>query len=84
MNADRFPLSPILRVAARGVDPSLPPRLFAAAVNHRVGLDRWQRRRWEQIGLTVEKADELAVALRRHPSEIWDDWWERALTTESA
>lgn len=27
-------------------------------------------------GLTYWWADRLATALRRHPSDIWPDWWD--------
>jgi hypothetical protein len=32
--------------------------------------------RWRKRGLSVDEADELAVAMDRHPSEIWPDWYE--------
>ncbi len=31
---------------------------------------------WRRRGLTVERADELAVAVGHHPGELWPDaWW---------
>lgn len=30
--------------------------------------------RWHTLGLTVTEADRLAVALGRHPAEIWPEW----------
>lgn len=35
--------------------------------------------RWREKGLTVDQADELAVLVGVHPSEVWGDvWWARS------
>lgn len=31
--------------------------------------------RWRRCGLTVERADELAVLVGHHPAELWPESW---------
>jgi hypothetical protein len=80
----RLPVQPLeVLIAARG-------GLRACGVRHHPG-DSTERTRWVarlQRGLgrarrrgwvSVQAADEFAVALSRHPVEVWpDEWWEIA------
>ena len=82
--ATRLPIEPLaVLIAARG-------GLRACGVRHHPG-DSTERTRWVarlQRGyerarrrgwVSVQAGDELAVALRRHPAEVWgDEWWEIA------
>lgn len=80
----RFPVGPLeVLIAARG-------GLRACGVRHHPG-DSPERTRWvarlhrafaraRRSGfISYQAGDELSVALRRHPAEVWpDEWWEIA------
>lgn len=40
----------------------------------RVGISPAQLHRWKHDGLTTSAADRIAIALDRHPAEIWPEW----------
>lgn len=61
----RWPLEPLL--AASGC-------ATVSAIEARTGLPRGIGRRWVTHGLTDDAADRVAVALGRHPAEVWPDW----------
>lgn len=37
---------------------------------------RRQVYRWRKTGLTINEADQIAVAMSLHPSLIWPEWYE--------
>jgi len=39
-----------------------------------VGVSRTQTYRWIDAGLTAIEADEVAISLGVHPSELWVEW----------
>ena len=39
-----------------------------------VGVSRAQTYRWINAGLTALEADEVAISLGVHPSELWVEW----------
>lgn len=45
----------------------------------RVGLSHQIIDIWARRGITWERADVLAIALGRHPGEVWPQWWDEAL-----
>ena len=50
--------------------------LSPATIAEKLGCDGRQVRRWSRNGyLTMMKADELAVHMGHHPSEIWGTDW---------
>lgn len=69
-----FVLEPLERLVAREAPPGRPAQP-TADIAERLGITRRQVARLRHLGLTVRQADELAVALGRHPSEIWADWF---------
>lgn len=71
----RWPLEPLLAVT------NLPN---VRALERAAGLTSGAGRRWEHRGLTDETADRVAVALGRHPAEVWPDWADRWLVAEQA
>lgn len=50
--------------------------LDVSAIALRLGVDRRQVYRWRESGVTVTQADELAVRLGCHPTELWADFYE--------
>lgn len=73
----RFPAEPALRLAERLFRP-LPGtteagnRLLARVL----GIDDRTVVYWKRHGLGPEAADRLAIALGRHPGDIWPEWWD--------
>lgn len=39
--------------------------------------------RWAHMGLTVDQADRLAVAVGFHPAEVWPAWWDESAVQSS-
>lgn len=77
-------LEPLLAIL--GERPDIAPlegQLRAAAENRALGVDRAQRYRWRQIGISVYDADRLAVRLGTHPALIWDDWFADCETVDA-
>lgn len=64
----RFPIGPLLRFEGR-------PYGDLAAI---LGVSRRTIERWGAEGISVWRADELAIkGLGVHPASIWSDWYER-------
>lgn len=42
------------------------------------GTIRRQIQRWRRHGVTVRRADELAIKIGRHPLEVWGSAWVKA------
>lgn len=71
--AERLPLGPVL--AIEGTDH--------AALAARLGCSTRSLARWAKTGFGPYVADTVAVALGRHPSEVWgDDWWSLVFSEE--
>lgn len=85
----RFPIEPLEAVAlaqlecrgfcavgdGRGRDLTLAPLTEVAAM---AGTSERQWRRWRKSGVPLWHADRMAVALGRHPGEVWPEYWEAA------
>lgn len=75
-----FPMQPLLElVRARcgkdggdGYRGLVSPLVVIAELAR---VDRRTVHRWRHEGLTLEVADDVAVRLGFHPSEVWPDWW---------
>lgn len=69
----RLPLAPLLELCAN-----------KSALARELGVNRGQVSAWDRRGIPLDEADGLAVALGRHPAELWPDWnelseeWERS------
>lgn len=80
----RVPVEPLVALVARLEDASPKSHQQAAArgrlvtdvrVAEAVGVDSTQIARWRaEGGIPWVSADRLAVALNRHPLEVWPDW----------
>lgn len=51
-----------------------------AAAARRLDVDRTRLYQWRRAGLTVARADVLAIAAGFHPGEVWPEWWQLATT----
>ena len=85
----RFPIEPLEAVAlaqmecrgfAKVGDGLGRDRTLAAVtdVAAMAGTSERQWRRWRAYGVPLWHADRLAVALGRHPGELWPEYWEAA------
>lgn len=71
----RLPVAPLMRAANLDTDSDLARCLGYRNVRDMARTIDWYRLKRE--GLTWNRADQLAVALGRHPMEVWgDDWLE--------
>lgn len=61
----RLPLAPLLAFVSSRSD-----------LARRVGRSRRTVLRWSHAGLTLDRVEDVASMLERHPSEIWDGYEE--------
>jgi hypothetical protein len=40
-----------------------------------LGMDRAQVARRRSDGLPIESADRIAIAVGKHPAEVWPEWY---------
>lgn len=68
----RLPIAPLLALAAS-----------RSELARRCGRARRTVQRWTATGLTLERAEDVASRLNRHPAEIWVEY-EDAVAIDSA
>jgi lambda repressor-like predicted transcriptional regulator len=47
----------------------------ASALARATGIERTQLARWRRDGVPLDSADRVAIAVGRHPAEVWPDWY---------
>ncbi len=79
-----FSFEPVMRICAEGRGRgwcvtrhgvTLREHGTAEPVTEALGVSRSTVSRMLRRGVTAYQADALAVALGRHPCEVWPEWW---------
>jgi lambda repressor-like predicted transcriptional regulator len=68
-------LEPIIIAAWRPTCEGESTAGLSAKTAALTGLHRSMVSRYRRNGIPVLQADRIAVALGRHPGEIWPEWW---------
>lgn len=66
----RYPVAPLLKALGDMTGNQVKQTLGV----HQTTFVGWQKK--PDIGIVEWDADRYAVALGKHPSEIWDDWFD--------
>jgi hypothetical protein len=68
-------LEPIINAAWRPNSEGEARAGLSAKTAALTGIHRSMVSRYRRNGIPVLQADRIAVALGRHPGEIWPEWW---------
>jgi lambda repressor-like predicted transcriptional regulator len=55
-----------------------------SALARALGRDRSQVGKWRRRGVSLDRADAIAVALGLHPVEVWPEWYTVTEEAEAA
>lgn len=75
-----LPLAPLLAVAPDSTfttptGTTFPTGKRVTSLARIVGVNPRTVHTWAHDGIPLHSADRAAIALDRHPCEVWPDWW---------
>lgn len=69
-------MSPRARQPRVSLEPLVERYGNVSVLARALGVDRAQVARWRSDGVPIESADRIAVAVGRHPAEVWPEWYD--------
>jgi len=79
----RFSMEPVYDIiegsdhamrSVAGAQPQLEARVMFRYTGEVFGVTSTTAKRWHREGVSLYQADEIAVKLGRHPTQLWPDW----------
>ncbi|MDQ1439266.1 MAG: Winged helix-turn-helix DNA-binding [Acidimicrobiaceae bacterium] len=68
-------MSPRARQPRVSLEPLVQRYGNVSILARALGVDRAQVAHWRSDGVPIESADRIAIAVGRHPAEVWPEWY---------